>query len=136
MQQIITQEYNGRINCIVKMTLWAGVWEGGSDIKVDCLSPQFSGSDVCFKADLYGEDMRKMDGLNEGAHKGSRVKQKWWGLEQAELRGSERSKKQKQRPALGVSRTHTLLSLISFFYWLEGTLCHCSLARINSANNT
>lgn len=79
MQQTITQEYNGGINCIVKITLWAGVREGGSDTKVDCLSPQFSGSDVCFEADLYGEDMRKMDVsmtmavLNEGAHKGSRV---------------------------------------------------------------
>lgn len=46
---------------------------------MDCLSPQFSGSDVCFEADLYGEDMRKMDVsmtmavLNEEAHKGSRV---------------------------------------------------------------
>lgn len=122
MQQIIAWDYNGGINYIVKITLWAGVWEGGSDTKVDCLSPQFSESDVCFEADLYGADRRKMDVsitravLNERTHKGSSVWQKWWELERAKSRGSERWETQKRRPALDVSHTHMLLSLISLFY--------------------
>lgn len=122
MQQIIAWDYNGGINYIVKITLGAGVWEAGSDTKVDCLSPQFSESDVCFEDDLYGADRRKMDVsitravLNERTHKGNSVWQNWWELERAKSRGSERWETQKRRPALGVSHTHMLLSLTSFFY--------------------